>query len=139
MEKYDDSRQLSPAPAASVADTAAARERRLSRWLNLAALLAPLVGERGFCALYGRTARVLIARYPWLTASQSCTSTTELFETLRADFAAVDSDTADAANAALMTTFTELLTALIGQALTNRLLTASNDDVGHKQAQEHNE
>jgi hypothetical protein len=134
MEKYDDKRPSLLDMAISESAPGAV-ERLLQRWYWLAEKLTPLVGERGFCALYGRAVRLVAPGFGWLTASQSCTSTTVLLDTLRGDLAAVDGNTADAGNTALFTTFTKLLSALIGEALTNRLL--ASEDSEQKHAQEH--
>jgi hypothetical protein len=53
-------------------------------------------------------------------------------------FGTVGAATAHAANAALLNQFTQLLSDLIGDALTNRLLhSAAHGESGNKQAQEH--
>lgn len=110
----------------------------LHPWLRLATHLSPLIGGSGFCALYGRAARLVIPQFGWLTVSQSSNSMDALFVTLAENFAAVDADRADAANAALLTTFIELLSALIGEGLTIRLLdSAHNGELEQKHAQEH--
>lgn len=132
MEKYDDKRPclLDMAPGDSTAASGAV-ERLVQRWYCLAEKLIPLVGERGFGALYGRALRLVLPHFGWLTASAADTSTPALFDALRSDLAAVDSNTADAGNAALLTTFTKLLTALIGEALTHRLLAAEHTEQKH--------
>lgn len=132
MEKYDDKRPTLLDMAISESAPGAV-ERLLQRWHWLAEKLTPLVGERGFCALYGRAVRLVLPSFGWLTASQSCTSITSLLETLRGDLSSVDGTTAAAGNTALFTTFTKLLTALIGEALTNRLLASENTEQKHVQ------
>lgn len=135
MEKYDDKRPslLDMAPVDSAAPGAV--ECLLHRWYWLAERLTPLVGERGFGALYGRAVRLVLPHFGWLTISAADTSTPALLEALRSDLAAVDSNTADAGNTALFTAFTKLLTALIGEALTNRLL--ASEPTEQKHVQEH--
>lgn len=132
MEKYDDKRPTLLDMAISESAPGAV-ERLLQRWHWLAEKLTPLVGERGFCALYGRAVRLVLPSFGWLTASQPCTSITSLLETLRGDLSSVDGITAAAGNTALFTTFTKLLTALIGEALTNRLLASENTEQKHVQ------
>lgn len=132
MEKYDDKRPTLLDMAISESAPGAV-ERLLQRWNWLAEKLTPLVGERGFCALYGRALRLVMPSFGWLTPSQSCTSITALLDTLRGDLAAVDSDAADAGNTALFTTFTKLLSTLIGEALTNRLLASETTEQKHVQ------
>ncbi|MBZ2207688.1 hypothetical protein [Massilia soli] len=134
MEKYEDKRPslLDVAISESAPGTV---ERLLQRWHWLAEKLTPLVGERGFCALYSRAVRLVLPSFGWLNTSKSCTSTTVLLDNLRSDLTSVDSGTADAGNTALFTTFTKLLTALIGEALTNRLL--ASEPTEQKHVQEH--
>lgn len=132
MEKYDDKRPTLLDMA--ISDSApGAVERLLQRWHWLAEKLTPLVGERGFCALYGRAVRLVLPSFGWLTTSQSCTSITSLLDILRGDLSSVDGKTADAGNTALFTTFTKLLTTLIGEALTNRLLASEKTEQKHVQ------
>jgi hypothetical protein len=136
MEKYDDKRPtLLDMATGEGACAPGAVERLLQRWHWLAEKLTPLVGERGFCALYARAARLVLPSFGWLTASQSISCTAGLIDTLRADLHSVDPATAEAGNTALFTTFTQLLTALIGEALTNRLL--ATDASEQQPAQEH--
>ena len=124
MEKIDDKRQSDMATSAASGQPEAV-ERLLQRWHLLGEHLTPLVGERGFSVLYGRAAGLMLPEYAWLTVSPPSNSTASLIDTLRADFASVDACTADACNNALFTTFTKLLTGLIGEALTNRLLAST--------------
>jgi hypothetical protein len=107
------------------------------QWLRLAHQLSPLVGENGFCALYARAVRLVRPQYDWLSGNQSSKSVEQLMETLNSDFRAVESAVADKAHAALLNTFTKLLAALIGEALTIRLLdSALTDEHEQKNAQE---
>ena len=134
MEKYDDKRP--PLLDMAISESApGAVERLLQRWHWLAEKLTPLVGERGFCVLYGRSVRLVVPSFGWLATSQSCTSIPALLDTLRSDLTSVDSNAADAGNTALFTTFTKLLSALIGEALTNRLL--ASEITEQKHVQEH--
>lgn len=132
MEKNDDKLQFDMAASAGAGQPVAV-ERLLQRWHWLAEQLSPLVGERGFCVLYGRAARLTLPDYGWLTASPPPASTASLIDTLRADLASVDEHIADAANTDLFTTFTKLLNAMIGEALTNRLLASANTEQKHEQ------
>jgi hypothetical protein len=114
-----------------------AREDLLQPWMRLAERLSPLIGDSGFCALYGRTVQLAGGQFDWLPDSHSCKSIGHLFATLRERYGAVDPALAGIANAALLTTFTKLLTTLIGEALTNRLLCATAAGDQHENAQEH--
>jgi hypothetical protein len=113
------------------------RDDLLQPWLRLSSRLSPLIGDSGFCVLYGRTARLVGPHFDWLPDSQSCKSMQHLLSTLREHYAAVDPALAGHANAALLTTFTKLLSTLIGEALTIRLLAVAPGDDEKKNAQEH--
>ena len=127
MEKYEDKRD-SLLDIAIRESTPGAVEQLVQRWRWLADKLTPLLGERGFCALYGRALLAVVPAFGWLTTSKSSTSTTVLLDSLRSDLASVDVSAAEAGNTALFTTFTKLLTALIGEALTNRLLASEHTE-----------
>ncbi|WP_229458102.1 hypothetical protein [Massilia glaciei] len=125
MEKNDDKRQqmirevLAVPGGDSGADTLA---RAMLAWVRLAAHLSPLIGEAGFCALYGRAVRLSSPEGDWPAATHGVRSIAALLATLNSSLAAVAPSTASAANAALLETFTRLLAGLIGEALTIRLL-----------------
>jgi hypothetical protein len=123
MEKHDDKRQqligqVLAAPAGT--GPADAPARALDAWRRLAAHLCPLVGEAGFCALYARAVR--LAPGDWPAVPLGARSVEALLATLAETLAAADPPQAGAANAALLETFTKLLSGLIGEALTARLL-----------------
>ncbi len=132
MDKNDDKRQqliadvLALQAGASNADTVA---RSLRTWELLAAHLSPLIGEAGFCALYGRTMRLVIAQYPWLTPALSSQPIDALLSTLKENLSSIDPASAGQATGALLDTFTRLLSGLIGEALTTRLLNTAWADV----------
>jgi hypothetical protein len=109
----------------------------LRPWLRLGEQLVPLIGETGFCALFVRAARLAGPGSGWLATDQSCRSVKQLFAGLAASLASLDKAAAAAANTALLNTFIKLLSALIGEALTTRLLSASHDSDGPESAQEH--
>jgi hypothetical protein len=115
-----------------------AKSSHLQQWLRLAEQLSPLVGENGFSALYARTIRLVRPHFPWLSASQSGAPVAQLLEILMGDYQRVEPDEADRAHAGLLETFTKLLSSLIGEALTIRLLDSAVT-AGHEQknAQEH--
>jgi hypothetical protein len=110
----------------------------LQPWRRLAGHLSPLIGESGFCALYLRATRLLTGQFDWLASSQSCKSIDRALAGLGERLDATDTLAAQAGNAALLNTFTKLLSDLIGEALTTRLLSsAAKGDDGQKNAQEH--
>ncbi|MDB5934979.1 MAG: hypothetical protein JWQ01_2323 [Massilia sp.] len=112
-------------------------EALLQPWLGLAAHLSPLIGESGFCALYGRALRLVVPRFEWLKTAQPGKNAELSLIALTGIYGTVHFDAATAANTALLDTFTELLSGLIGKALTSRLLdSAWNGAQGQTNAQE---
>ena len=83
----------------------------IQSWRRLAVQLGPLVGDNGFCALFGRACRLVSPEFRWLSTMPPCKS-------------------CDAQVGALDT----MLAALIGQALATRLVDAALLDGN---AQEH--
>ena len=111
-------------------DPSAASGALLLPWRRIAQHLCPLIGESGFCALFGRAVHVVGPDHAWLAPQQPCRAPEQLFSSLEERMALVDAERAAAANEALLRTFTQLLAALIGERLTHRLLesaTASAD------------
>jgi hypothetical protein len=122
MDNKDDKRrQLIHAMLAQPGGVEAA-DRHLLPWRSLALHLSPLIGESGFGALYGRTGRLLTQQHGWLTVGPSSQPLDALFRTLKEDLAGAEPAQAVLANEALLTTFTRLLSDLIGEALTTRLI-----------------
>lgn len=109
----------------------------LQPWRRLARHLSPLVGESGFCALYGRCGRLIQSNYAWLSGGAAPRTIDGALVDLAKRFAEAGPEQARAANGALLDTFTKLLADLIGEALTIRLLHAAVQDQGEpKNAQE---
>lgn len=106
-------------------DMADGLDHLLQPWQQLAAQLSPLIGDSGYCALYGRSARLASQQFSWLVPIPSRTSMAALLTGLRAQFAVAGPADASLANAALLTIFKKLLTGLIGEALTMQILDAA--------------
>jgi hypothetical protein len=135
MDRDDNKRQTSGHDSAS--SQADEVRRRMAPWRRIGEQLVPLIGELGFCALFGRAARLLAARYDWIGAAATGKSAAALLAALEQAMAAVDPAEARVANAELLATFTRQLTALVGEALTARLLETAEDRVqGPDDAQE---
>jgi hypothetical protein len=112
---------------------------RLRPWRRISGQLVILIGESGFCALFGRALRTLAVRYEWLSVDPTRKSIAGLLSALERDMVVVEPTVADIAGAELLNTFTRQLSSLIGEALTARLLeqaTASEQD-GPEDVQEH--
>jgi uncharacterized membrane protein YbjE (DUF340 family) len=103
-------------------DTAGAIGFLLQPWRQLAVQLSPLIGDSGFCALFGRAARLSTAQFSWLASMPSGKSIDALLVALGHHLASAGHVQASLANEVLLTTFTKLLTGLIGGALTMQIL-----------------
>jgi hypothetical protein len=142
MDKNDANRQqlLVEMMASGAQRTEGGGSDLLRPWRLVAAHLSPLIGESGFCALFGRARRLVAPRYSWLLTSSSAKTIDALIGDLDDCYERQDGNTAAAANAALLDTFTRLLANLIGEALTNRLLhAAARGDDEQRNAREHKE
>ena len=109
----------------------------IQSWRRLADQLGPLIGDSGFCALYGRALRLVGPEYTWLAPSAPCNTRDAQINALDDILASVAPDLAYMAHAALLQTFTDLLASLIGHALARRLLDAAMDGGEDKKVQEH--
>jgi hypothetical protein len=112
---------------------------RLRPWRRISGQLVTLIGESGFCALFGRALRTLAVRYEWLSVDPARRTIVGLLNALEHDMRSVEPTVADIAGAELLNTFTRQLSSLIGEALTARLLeqaTALELD-GPEDVQEH--
>jgi hypothetical protein len=137
MDRDDNKRQTSGHDSAS--DQAGEVRQWMAPWRRIGEQLVPLIGELGFCALFGRAARLLAARYEWIGAVASGKSAAALLAALEEAMTAVDPAEGRVANAELLATFTKQLTALVGEALTARLLaTAKDREPGPDDVQEQN-
>ena len=91
-------------------------------WLRLSEQLMPLVGESGFCALFGRALRLSTPRFERLSTCDSARPVADLLTSLTRTLNEIGPEQAGAANGVLLETFTTLLGSLIGEALTKQLL-----------------
>jgi hypothetical protein len=107
---------LSPDP---IAETA------MGMLLPLAKNLTVIIGQNGFKALFDRGMHTAGKKHPWLVATEDSSDRLSSPESLRAALHAQEPDEATQATALLFSTLLELLVALIGQALTIKLLSAS--------------
>jgi hypothetical protein len=109
----------------------------LQPWEQLATHLTPLIGEAGFCALYGRAVRMISSRHKWLSVPRSPQTVASLLGTLKENFESVEPLIAGQANISLLDTYTGLLSTLIGELLTTRILTSAwTDESEGKNTQE---
>jgi hypothetical protein len=108
--------------AGSAPDANAVAEATISTWHQMAARLAPVIGSGGIDVLFNRSLFLTCSVFPWLTILGDHRDRSDLLANLKAHLAGRETDAAVEASNALLGTFTELLTALIGESLTERLL-----------------
>ena len=98
-------------------------ETAVRAWQGLADRLSPIIGERGFSALYARSLHLTQDAYPWLSLPPPQSPASEpFFASLRLSLELQDPTVAADAHRALLRTFTGLLNSLIGKVLTARLV-----------------
>lgn len=118
-------RQLAAVLASRVADDSSAEQIAAAcgvLWLELFAVLAPIIGPRGVTALGQRSLHLASVAHPWLAARQPGGPAMLDAASLESVLAQRSSDEAADAGHAFLQNFHELLSSLIGDSLTERLL-----------------
>jgi len=125
--------------AAEGKDAGVIADSTISIWRGIEIALIPIVGSRGFAALYARSLYLVRAKHPCLLPSDERVPQTAKLAELRVALATQTSAEAAAASSALLQAFFDLLTGLIGDALTGQLLRSVCDAHAHDDptAQEH--
>lgn len=99
-------------------------------WEKLAVELVSIIGEGGFQSVYARSGALAATRFPWMVLNPSPQKSGPRFEGLRSSLETQDASVATDASIALLTTFLDILTTLIGELLmTNLVHAAWGDDV----------
>ena len=84
--------------------------------------LAPIISQRGVAALYQRSLFLIRPGFPWLVAVYEGALVPGDFSSLQAALAEQSAEDAMLGTTALLNTFHDLLSSLIGESLTDRLL-----------------
>jgi hypothetical protein len=108
--------------ASSNADGERIAEEAASTWHEMHIALSPVIGQGGVAALYQRSLNLTRAAYPCLASVREDTLQPGEFPALREVLSQQSTAQAAAANSALLQTFCDLLTGLIGVSLSERLL-----------------
>jgi len=108
--------------AGQAPDARAVAEASVSTWTQVSERLAPVIGERGVEALFQRSLHLGSATYPWLAVAATEEPGVARLDRLRLRLVERDSGSAAEASALLLLTFSALLAAMIGDALTDKLL-----------------
>lgn len=99
-----------------------AADATVATWRDIHTALSPIVGKRGVAALYARSLHLTRAAHPLLADVQDGAFSFDEFASLHAALSRQAAPNAAAASAALLQTFIDLLTKLVGASLTERLL-----------------
>jgi hypothetical protein len=98
-------------------------------WRSLYAALSPIIGHGGVVALFKRSVSITRIAHPWLAPMQEEFEKTSDFASLQAAFSQQASVEAAAGNNAVLQTFIDILTSLIGESLVERLLSSVWDSL----------
>jgi hypothetical protein len=94
----------------------------ISIWNEIAALLEPVIGRRGVDVIFRRSLYLVSKDFALLALNDKNEDNSALLANLNARLASLYTENAAEAGYILLLTFTELLTTLIGEPLTERLL-----------------
>lgn len=103
--------------------------RSVQLWTAIADELVPIVGDRGFVALFNRCLDLCGATFPWLLKAPARSSPPRCFDTLGAQLSGREPPDGLAASRALFGTFHDLLLLLIGEPLEGSVLDAAWRDL----------
>lgn len=108
---------------AVVPDSICIAEATLDTWHQMSALLAPVIGSRGVDVLTLRSLHLTSTAFPWLAIPGDHNgNSADLLAIVKRRLADHEATVAAEAGCALLVNFIELLSALIGESLTGRLL-----------------
>ena len=97
-------------------------EETVALWHEIDSALAPIIGKAGVAALYRRSLHVSSAVHPWMAARHDGIQTAMDPAALKPLLAEQSTAEAAAGSSAVLQTFHELLSTLIGPSLTGQLL-----------------
>jgi hypothetical protein len=107
------------------------------RWESLATELSVIIGKRGFESLYARSLLRARVQYPWLPTHPPQAADVA-FKLLALNLKTRERAEAHAASTAIFCIFTDILISLIGNLLTNSILSkAWGDEVLNDAGTEH--
>lgn len=114
--------------AADGADSLRVADSAVAVWQDLDAALSPILGRRGVAALFKRSLLLTVPAHSSLVAAHASAETVVDFDALRVALKQLSGANAIATNGALLRKFVDLLTTLIGESLTGRLLQSVLDN-----------
>lgn len=108
--------------AGEAPDAYAVAEAAIGIWLQMSGLLAPVIGAQGVEVLFRRSLRLTGNAFPWLAITGDSQDSSALLANIQARLAGRAVIEATEGGYTLLVTFVELLTSLIGEPLTGRML-----------------
>lgn len=109
------------------AGSARIAESALGTWQAIEAALEPIIGPLGFSAIYGRAVKLARVEHPFLADIQGPATAPPSLQRLHAVLQDRPADAAAAAHSTLLVSFCEVLSSLVGAALSERLLRTVGD------------
>jgi len=97
-------------------------------WERLAVKLISIIGDGGFQSLYARSIHLTSIHFSWLARSVQSSAADSRFVGLKASLERRESAEASEASIALLITFIDILTLLIGDSLTASILRSAWGD-----------
>lgn len=94
-------------------------------WKRLSLSLVALIGQEGFKALFERSLHLAGGRFAWLNSAPAAGSEDDRLQALESALQSRNPEEAVQAAVLLLSTFTGLLSTLIGQNLTTNILRAA--------------
>ena len=110
--------------AGDVPDASAVSEATASAWRQVDALLTPLIGANGVDVIFRRALSLTSKVFPWLAIGEEHGDSSALLVSLKVQLAGRDTATVTEVACTLMVTFIELLSTLIGESLTERIVSS---------------
>ncbi|MBV6273334.1 hypothetical protein KVP09_10470 [Alcaligenaceae bacterium CGII-47] len=105
-------------------------------WGQLALELVPIIGSGGFNSLYARTIHLTRNDFPWLPNEQPPPTADLLFIHLSTHLEQQSAAEASEASICLLTTFLSILATLIGEAMTDAIISSVWNDTALDSKQE---
>lgn len=103
-------------------DASVVAKATLHVWHQMAVGLTPVIGTRGVNVLFSRSLHLTSKAFPSLVIAGDHADNAAMLDSLKARLAGSETKEAIEASCALIVTFTELLSTMIGQSLTEKLL-----------------
>ena len=110
--------------AGGALDASAIAEATISTWHQVASQIIPVIGAGGVDVLFNRSLHLMCTAFPWLTIpdDHNHKDNVVLLATVKERLAVREPDAAAEASYTLLVNFVELLMSMIGESLTERLL-----------------